>query len=96
MLAEYTIVPRALHPLTSGLINTTWQVEADAGERFVLQRLHHTLPPEVNLNLERITRYLVVMGFVTPRLCATRGDWWVTQAGANGRMLTYIDGHSFR
>jgi Ser/Thr protein kinase RdoA (MazF antagonist) len=95
-LAEYPITPRALRALTSGLINTTWQIETTNDETFILQRLHHTLPPEVNLNLERITRYLAAQGRLTPRLRATsRGDWWVIHAHAAWRLLTYVDGQSF-
>ncbi len=96
VLAEYAITPRALRALTSGLINTTWQVVTETGEQLILQRLHHSLPPEVNLNLERITRYLAEQDRITPRLLPTpRGQWWVTKAHANWRMLTYIGGMSF-
>lgn len=96
VLAEYAITPHALGALPSGLINTTWQIETDAGEWFVLQRLHHTLPPEVNLNLERITRYLAEQGRLTPRLLPTpQGGWWVVRADGTWRVLTYVNGVSF-
>ncbi len=95
-LTKYAITPRALHALTAGLINTTWQVETATGETYILQRLHSTLPPAVNLNLEQVTRFLAAQGRLTPRLVATtQGSWWVSLANATWRLLTYIDGHSF-
>ncbi len=96
VLAEYAITPRTLHALTAGLINTTWQVETVAGEARVLQRLHPTLPPAVNLNLEQVTRFLAAQGRLTPRLVpTTQGAWWVSTAGATWRVLTFIEGQSF-
>ncbi len=95
-LAAYAIAPTAISPLTAGLINTTWEVTTPSSTRFVLQRLHPTFPPEVNLNLECVTRHLADKGLPTPRLCATPdGDWWVMQGSAVWRLLTFMPGHSF-
>lgn len=95
-LAAYPLTPRALAPITHGLINTTWQVTAADGRQFVLQRLHASFPAEVNLNLERITRHLAAQGHRTPRLCATTdGAWWVTRDDAVWRLLTFVAGETF-
>lgn len=95
-LAAYPLVPHALTPIAHGLINATWHVTAADGGQFVLQRLHATLPAEVNLNLERITRHLAAKEYPTPRLCPTAdGAWWVVHDGAVWRLLTHVSGDTF-
>jgi Ser/Thr protein kinase RdoA (MazF antagonist) len=96
VLNEYGLATSELVPIVGGLINLTWRVSAPSGLHFVLQRLHAIFPPEVNLNLERVTRHLAARGRLTPRLVATLSDrWWVEDAGATWRLMTYIDGASF-
>jgi len=95
VLADFAIVPRELRPVTQGLINLTWQVETHSGDRFILQRLHPSLPPEVNLNLECVTRFLAAQGCLTPQLHPTvRGEWWTWREDAVWRVLTFIEGNS--
>lgn len=96
VVTAYAIDARALTPITEGLINLTWRIDTKSGAEFVLQRLHGVFAPEVNLNLARVTGHLAARGKLTPQLIATPGgEWWVQEAGATWRLLTYIEGCSF-
>ena len=84
-----------LTPLTGGLINATFRVDAPDGRCCVLQRLHPVFAPEVNLNLEIVTAALAAQGLLTPRLLrAPDSRAWVTVEDRHWRMLSFIDGYS--
>jgi Ser/Thr protein kinase RdoA (MazF antagonist) len=79
-------------PLPGGLINATFAVRRDGEPIAVVQRLHPVFAPEVNLDLEAVTRHLVARGLETPRLLRTRdGAAWVERDGT-WRALSWVDG----
>jgi Ser/Thr protein kinase RdoA (MazF antagonist) len=95
VLAEYGLVATRLEPPAHGLINTTWLVDVASGPRVVLQRLHPTLPAEVNLNLDAVTTFLATHGRMTPRLVRTpAGAAWISRADATWRLLTHVEGRA--
>ena len=55
--------------LAGGLINATWQVGNPP--RAVVQRLHHIFAPEVNEDIQAVTRHLQDRGMPTPTVLAT-------------------------
>lgn len=93
VLADYGVTAACLRVPAHGLINTTLIVEQANGPKFVLQRLHPSLPAEVNLNLEIVTDWLAARGHVSPRLVRTReGAAWVRRGDAVFRLLTHVAG----
>ncbi|WKZ11986.1 MAG: phosphotransferase [Gammaproteobacteria bacterium] len=93
VLAAYDASAVEVRPLGAGLINQTYLVDGGPHGRFVLQRLHPVFPPQVNEDIDAVTKHLQAAGLVTPRLMATRtGDLWVTHEGAVWRALTWVDG----
>lgn len=84
-----------LTPLTGGLINATFRVDAPDGRRCVLQRLHAVFAPAVNLNLEVVTEALAAQGLPTPRLLrAPDARAWITVEDRHWRLLSFVDGRS--
>jgi len=82
-----------LERATSGLINPTWFVSARDGRALVLQRVNPIFPPEVNVDIEAVTRHLFAKGIATPTLVPSRfGRLWLEHDGAVWRVLTRIDG----
>jgi Ser/Thr protein kinase RdoA (MazF antagonist) len=93
LLAAYGAQDAAVRPIGAGLINQTYLVEGGPAGRFVLQRLHPIFPPQVNEDIDAVTRHLEAGGLVTPRLLpATSGELWVMHDGGVWRALTWIDG----
>jgi Ser/Thr protein kinase RdoA (MazF antagonist) len=92
VLVAWGAAGAAARPLGTGLINQTFLVEAPQG-RLVLQRLHPVFAPEVNEDIDVVTRHLAAQGLLTPRLVPTTGGaLWFTHEGATWRALTWIDG----
>jgi len=92
-LDAWALATASLTPLTGGLINSSFRVDAAEGRRAVLQRLHPVFAPEINLNLERVTEALAAQGLDTPRLLRTiDGAAWVTVDGDHWRLLSFVDG----
>ncbi|MCK6371232.1 MAG: phosphotransferase [Gammaproteobacteria bacterium] len=93
VLEAYGAAGAVLRPLGAGLINQTFLVDGGEHGRFVLQRLHPIFPPEVNEDIDAVTRHLEAQGLVTPRLLRTRaGALWVEHAKETWRALTWIEG----
>lgn len=86
----------AAEPLSGGLINATYRVvDARGLTCALLQQLHPVFVPEVNLDLEAVTRRLASQGLETPFLLRPRGrKGWVECAGRTWRALTFVDGVS--
>ena len=83
----------SLERATSGLINPTWFVRARDGRELVLQRVNPIFPPEVNVDIEAVTRHLSAKGIETPTLVPSRfGKLWLEHGGDVWRVLTRIDG----
>ena len=92
VLAAWGAAGSALSPLGAGLINQTYLVEGPRG-RFVLQRLHPVFRPEVNLDIDAVTRHLAAQGLLTPRLLHTVGGaCWLEHEGQVWRALSWVDG----
>jgi len=94
--AHFGIVARRVSTLGRGLINRTYQVEADDGQNWVLQAVNPIFPPGVNEDIDAVTGFLAARGIMTPRLRrAVTGAAWVRADGAVWRMLSWIDGVGF-
>lgn len=95
-LAAWHTPQAQLQRLHVGLINGTWRVDTATGHRYILQRLHPSFPPEVNLNLECVTDWLAHHERLTPRLQRTRdAALWHLADGAVWRLMSFIDGTCF-
>lgn len=91
--AAYALDAAPALPVSVGWINRTFVVERD-GTPFVLQRLHPVFAPEVNLDIDAITRHVQARGLATPRLVPTaEGALWVEADGV-WRMMTHVEGRT--
>ncbi len=94
VLDAWSLSGAAVTPLGSGLINHTWLV-AHAGRSYVLQQLHPVFPPEINMDIQAVTRHLRARGLVAPELLPTRaGQLWLAEGGQVLRLMTHIPGAS--
>ena len=94
--AHFGIVPRRVSPVGRGLINRTYQVEADDGRNWVLQAVNPIFPPAVNEDIDSVTGFLAARGMLTPRLRRTvTGAAWVRSDGAVWRLMSWVDGVVF-
>jgi len=92
-LARYALSHARLEPITVGLINQTWRVEAEDGQRWVLQRVNPIFTAAVNQDIEAITALLADHHVLTPRLVPTQaGELCAPQEDGVYRLLTFIDG----
>jgi Ser/Thr protein kinase RdoA (MazF antagonist) len=97
VLAEYGLESAQISAFGNGLINQTHLVlvQADQQERFVLQRVNPIFPPEVNRDIDLVTRCLARKGLPTPSIVPTRqGALWVDLEQGVWRLLTYVEGVS--
>ncbi len=93
VLEAYDVDPASLQPAASGLINRTWHARSQAGARIVLQRVNAVFPPEINADIDAVTRHLAALGRPTTRVVpTTRGALWFRHADATWRALTEVDG----
>lgn len=84
-----------LRPITTGLINQTFQVECPEG-RFALQRVNPIFGVEVNADIEAVTVHVAARGLPTPRLVRTEAGAAAHEVeGEVWRILTWLDGHCF-
>jgi Ser/Thr protein kinase RdoA (MazF antagonist) len=94
VLDAFDLAPAPLERAASGLINATWYAQSRAGAPRVLQRVHPIFPPEINLDIDVVTRHLAAKGIATPLLVPRRdGALWLEHDGV-WRVLTRIDGIS--
>ncbi len=94
-LEHYPFSARVARRLSGGLINDTYLL-GDPPTQFVLQRLHETFAPEINLTIEAVTSHLHARGLPTPRLLRTKQDaLWATVGGRTWRVLSYVPGRSY-
>jgi Ser/Thr protein kinase RdoA (MazF antagonist) len=80
-------------PFGTGLINETYLVTTSAAEHYVLQGLNPVFAPEVNIDIDRLTRHLAAQGRATQRLLKT-GDnqLWARQDGRVWRLSSFVPG----
>ena len=94
VLDAFELAEAPIERATSGLINTTWFVQARAGTPLVLQRVHSVFPAATNLDIDAVTRHLAAKGLATPLIVPRRdGSLWLEHGGI-WRVLTRIDGVS--
>ena len=94
VLARWSrLADAAAKRIDSGLINDTFIVETNDGERAVVQRLHAVFPAEINLDIAAVTERLAAQGLTTPRLLPTDDDaLWVVDDEQIWRALSYVQG----
>ena len=86
----------SLERFPTGLINTSWLVVVPGGERRVLQCVNSMFPPEVNADIDAVTRHLESRGLITPRLIPMpNGKPYFQTEDAVWRQLTYIAGNTY-
>jgi len=96
VLAALGLGDASLERFPKGLINTSWLVVVPGGERRVLQRVNPIFPPEINADIDVVTRHLESRGLTTPRLIPTPdGARYLEMEDAVWRQLTYIAGNTY-
>jgi len=96
VLARYGLADSGVQRFGTGLINDTYLVTVDEEQKFVLQRLNALFTPEVNRDIDELTRHLARKGSPTQRLVpADNGDLWVTEDSATWRFSTFVPGVCF-
>jgi Ser/Thr protein kinase RdoA (MazF antagonist) len=86
-----------VQPMGTGLINQTFVVEGSAAPQAVLQRLNTAIfVPEVNEDIEAVTRHVERKGLPTPLLRRTHDGrlWHQAQDGSVWRVLSWVDGRT--
>jgi Ser/Thr protein kinase RdoA (MazF antagonist) len=95
-LEYYGLGDAGIQPYGTGLINETYLVDASDGAQFILQGLNPVFQPEVNLDIDRVTRHLADKGLVTQRIVqTTAGELWVKVGEHNWRLATFVPGICF-
>ncbi len=93
VLSRYGLTEQVAERFGTGLINDTYLVRTEDDLAFVLQRLNRLFKPEVNRDIDVLTRHLALKGAVTQRVMpADNGDLWVLHDGYTWRMCTYVPG----
>ncbi len=83
----------AVQPMRMGLINETFVLTGSAAPQAVLQRLNTAVfVPEVNEDIEAVTRHLERKGLATPLLKRTRHGhlWHQAEDGSIWRVLSWV------
>ena len=92
-LAEWGLQDAVVTPLGNGLINETYQVTAPDGRLLVLQGLNAVFAPQVNIDIDTLTRHLDELGLKTQRLLpTTSGALWCEVDGRAWRLATFVPG----
>jgi len=93
ILGRYGLADSQVEVFGTGLINDTFLVTVDPQQKFVLQRLNAMFKPEINRDIDALTRHLALKGSATQRLIpADNGDLWVTEHDRVWRFSTYVPG----
>ena len=95
VLEQYALQPDSLSELKGGLINRSFGARGHDGRDYVLQRVNAIFPPEVQDDIDAVTRHLAAKGLTTPRLVATAGGArFVVADGTSWRLLTRVPGET--
>jgi Ser/Thr protein kinase RdoA (MazF antagonist) len=95
VIDAYDLDPASIRTLSGGLINRSFSAAQRDGSPCVLQRLNPIFPPEVDEDLDAVTRHLSDRGLETPRLIRTgTGDRDVAVDGATWRLLSRVEGET--
>jgi Ser/Thr protein kinase RdoA (MazF antagonist) len=85
-----------LTPLESGLINASWIATPPSGAPCVLQAVNSIFPPEINADIDIVTRHLERRGVTTPRLMPLPGgSLWLEAQETVWRLLTFMTGETY-
>ncbi len=77
----------------TGLINQTYLVTVADGKQFVLQGLNSVFSPEVNTDIDALTRHLEAAGYTTQRLIPTvEAALWAVESERAWRLSTFVPG----
>jgi len=77
ILAAFSIDPKSLQRIGTGLINQTWSARDVRGVSCVLQRVNPVFPAEIHDDIDVVTRHLQTKGVATPVLIPTlTGKLW--------------------
>ena len=94
VLAAFGVRPVQVRPVATGLINRTYRVTDGNGPEYILQAVNGMFPPEVNLDIDVVTRHLEKTGLLTPRLQPDRhGKVYHRENGQVWRLFNYISGN---
>ena len=93
-LAAYAVSPVRIRPAGAGLINRTYRVTGATGPDYILQAVNSRFPPEINLDIDAVTRHLEQSGLLTPRLLPDRrGRVYHREGGRVWRLFNHIGGN---
>lgn len=94
VLAAYAVTPVQIQPVDTGLINRTYRVTGENGLDYILQEVNRKFPPEINLDIDVVTRHLEQSGLLTPRLLPDcRGMVYYREDGRVWRLFSHISGN---
>lgn len=94
VLAAYAVNPVQVQPVDTGLINRTYLVTGENGLDYILQKVNSRFPPEINLDIDIVTRHLEQSGLLTPRLLPDcRGMVYYREDGQVWRLFSHISGN---
>jgi len=95
-LAALGLAEAELTPLESGLINSSWIATPPGGTPCVLQAVNSIFPPEINADIDIVTRHLDRRGVTTPRLIPLPGgSLWLEAQDTVWRLLTFMSGEIY-
>lgn len=95
VLAAYAVNPVYIQPVNTGLINRTYLVTGENGLDYILQEVNRRFPPEINLDIDVVTRHLEQSGLLTPRLLPDRrGRVYYREDGQVWRLFSHISGNT--
>ncbi|MGM0598039.1 MAG: phosphotransferase enzyme family protein [Myxococcota bacterium] len=82
-------------PLKGGLINDTWLLELSDSQKYILQRVSPLFPPEVNIDIARLTDFLKVNNINTISILPTcRGSYYLKTPKGIFRILSWCSGRN--
>ena len=94
VLAAYAVNPVQIRSVDTGLINRTYRVTGENGLDYILQAVNRMFPPEMNLDIDVVTRHLEKSGLLTPRLLPDcRGMVYYQEDGRVWRLFNHIGGN---
>ena len=94
VLAAYAVTPAQVQPVDTGLINRTYRVTGENGLDYILQEVNRRFPPEINLDIDVVTRHLEQCGLLTPRLLPDcSGIVYYRDGGRVWRLFSHIGGN---